>query len=192
MDEQVPLIGMVGRLSGQKGLDLLSCVLDDIMKTGAQLVVLGKGEDGYVNMLKWAQSRFPGQLAARIEMNHRLAHRIYASSDLFLMPSKFEPCGLSQLIALRYGSLPVVRETGGLRDTVLAYNPNTGDGNGFTFFNYNAHDMLHVIEQAVRLYHEDSKTWNRLVRRAMGGKYGWDQSAGVYLSLYRALCGEEA
>ena len=188
VDEEVPLIGMVGRLSGQKGLDLLSCVLDDIMKTGAQLVVLGKGEDGYVNMLNWAQNRFPGQLAARIEMNHRLAHRIYASSDLFLMPSRFEPCGLSQLIALRYGSLPVVRETGGLRDTVLAYNPNTGDGNGFTFFNYNAHDMLHVVEQAVRLYHEDPKTWGKLVRRAMGGKYGWDQSADVYLAMYRELC----
>ena len=190
VDENVPLIGMVSRLSGQKGLDLVARVLGEIMNTGAQLVVLGKGEDAYVDLFSWAQSHFPGRLAARFEMNNALAHRIYAGSDMFLMPSKFEPCGLSQLIALRYGSLPIVRETGGLRDTVLSYNEYNGEGNGFSFFNYNAHDMLHVVERAVHYYREEPETWARLVRRAMGGKYGWDQSAKTYLALYESLLRE--
>ncbi len=189
IDPDVPLIGMVGRLSGQKGLDLLACVLDDVMNTGAQMVILGKGDDNYVQLLRGAQCKYPGRIAACIEMNHQLAHRIYASSDLFLMPSKFEPCGLSQLIALRYGTLPIVRETGGLRDTVLSYNEYTGEGNGFTFLNYNAHDMLHTIERAVRVYREDQKTFLRLARRAMNGQYGWDQSAKVYLDVYRQVAG---
>ena len=186
-DENAPLIGMVSRLSSQKGLDLVQCVLNEIIATGAQLVVLGKGEDNYVNMFCAAQQRFPGRIAARIEMNGALAHRIYAGCDLFLMPSKFEPCGLSQMIALRYGTLPIVRETGGLRDTVFPYNEFTGEGNGFTFANYNAHDMLHVIERAVSLYREDQKTFLKLARRAMRGQYGWDQSAKVYLAFYREL-----
>ncbi len=186
-DAGAPLIGMVSRLSGQKGLDLVQCVLNEIMATGAQLVVLGKGEDNYVNMFCAAQKRYPGRVAARIEMNGALAHRIYAGCDLFLMPSKFEPCGLSQMIALRYGTLPIVRETGGLRDTVFPYNEFTGEGNGFTFANYNAHDMLHVIERAVSLYREDQKTFLKLARRAMRGQYGWDQSAKVYLAFYREL-----
>lgn len=187
VDESIPLIGMVGRLSDQKGLDLLECVLEDIMKTGVQLVILGKGDDRYVRMLKWAQWKYQGRVAACIEMNHKLAHQIYASSDLFLMPSKFEPCGLSQMIALRYGSLPIVRETGGLRDTVLSYNEYTGEGNGFTFLNYNAHDMLHTIERAVNIYREENKTFMKLVRRAMNGRYGWDQSAQVYIDVYKKL-----
>ncbi len=188
-NENVPLIGMVSRLSGQKGLDLVQCVLNEIMATGAQLVVLGKGEDNYVGMFCAAQKRFPGRIAARIEMNGALAHRIYASCDLFLMPSKFEPCGLSQMIALRYGTLPIVRETGGLRDTVLSYNEFTGEGNGFTFFNFNAHDMLHVIERAVNMYHNDNKTFMMLVRRAMRGQYGWDQSAAKYIEMYKEVVG---
>ena len=120
-------------------------------------------------------------------MNHELSHRIYAGADMYLMPSMFEPCGLSQLISLRYGTLPIVRETGGLRDTVLSYNEYTGDGNGFTFLNYNAHDMLHVIERAVSIYHEKKDVWNMLARRAMQGSYGWDESAKKYLSLYEEL-----
>ena len=191
-DKNVPMIGMVGRLSGQKGLDLVQCVLNEIMATGVQLVVLGKGDDNYVSMFRSAQMRYPGRLAARIEMNNQLAHRIYAASDLFLMPSRFEPCGLSQLIALRYGALPIVRETGGLRDTVLAYNEFTDEGNGFSFTNYNAHDMLHVVEYAVRVYRDQPKTFQRLIRRAMKGQYGWDQSARVYLEMYRGLTGEKA
>lgn len=187
-----PLIAMITRLSGQKGLDLVDRVLDGIMATGAQLVVLGMGEDKYVDLFSWAQWKYAGKIAARFEMNGPLAHRIYAGADMFLMPSMFEPCGLSQMIALRYGTLPITRETGGLRDTVLSYNRFTGLGNGFTFFNYNAHDMLHVIQRAVRYYNEEKETWTKLMRQAMRGKYGWDQSAGKYIALYQSLSGGEA
>jgi len=189
-DPDIPMIGMVSRLSSQKGLDLVECVLDPIMNTGAQLVVLGMGESKYVDLLNWAQWKYSGQVAARFQMNNALAHRIYGACDMFLMPSMFEPCGLSQLIALRYGTLPITRETGGLRDTVLAYNAYTGEGNGFTFLNYNAHDMLHVIEEAVNMYNENRITFNRLATRAMAGQYGWDRSAKEYLALYEKVCAE--
>ncbi len=182
----IPMIGMVGRLSGQKGLDLVERVLDSIMATGAQLVVLGMGEDKYVDLFSWAQWKYQGKLAARIEMNHALAHKIYASSDMFLMPSMFEPCGLSQMISMRYGTLPITRETGGLRDTVLSYNKFIDDGNGFTFLNYNAHDMLAVIERAVGYYRDNKEIWHALMQRDMRGHYGWDQSAEHYLDLYKA------
>lgn len=188
-DPNVPLIGMVTRLSAQKGLDLVERVLDGIMATGAQVVVVGMGESKYMDLFGWAQWKYAGRLAASFQMNHALAHRVYAAADLFLMPSMFEPCGLSQLISLRYGTLPITRETGGLRDTVLSYNEFTGDGNGFTFFNYNAHDMLHVIERAVKMYYEDRQTFEFLARRAMTGEYGWDKSAAKYLELYEELTG---
>ena len=186
-DANAPVIGIVSRLSSQKGLDLIERVLDGIMATGAQLVVLGMGESKYVDLFGWAQWKYAGRLAACFQMNHGLAHRIYAGADLFLMPSMFEPCGLSQLISLRYGTLPIVRETGGLRDTVLAYNEFTGDGNGFSFFNYNAHDMLYVIERAVDLYKNKREIFNGLAKRAMKGEYGWDQSAKKYLALYETI-----
>lgn len=192
VDPDAPLIGMVGRLSGQKGLDLVERVLSEIVETGAQMVVLGMGESKYVDLFSWAQWRYAGKVAACFQMNHDLARQIYAGADMFLMPSAFEPCGLSQLISLRYGTLPIVRETGGLRDTVLAYNEFTGEGNGFTFLHYNAHDMLHVIEQAVGVFREKKEeVWDVLVRRAMAGQYGWDQSAGRYQELYRELCAKE-
>ena len=187
----MPLIAMVTRLSGQKGLDLVERVLDGIMNTGAQFVVLGMGESKYMDLFGWAQWKYSGKLAACFQMNHRLAHRIYAAADLFLMPSMFEPCGLSQLISLRYGTLPIVRETGGLRDTVLAYNEFTGDGNGFSFFNYNAHDMLYVIEHAVQMYKENRPLFEKLAKRAMSGEYGWDKSADKYIALYEKLTGVE-
>jgi starch synthase len=187
VDETIPMIGMIGRLADQKGLDLVERVLEKILATGVQLVILGKGDDKYVQMLRWAQWKFSGRVAACIEMNHKLAHQIYASSDLFLMPSKFEPCGLSQLIALRYGTLPIVRETGGLKDTVFNYNEYTGTGNGFSFAEYNADKMLDAVKRAVDLYREDSKTFTRLVRRAMNGQYGWDKSAQVYMDVYESL-----
>ena len=186
-DANAPVIGIVSRLSSQKGLDLIERVLDGIMATGAQLVVLGMGESKYVDLFGWAQWKYAGRLAACFQMNHGLAHRIYAGCDLFLMPSMFEPCGLSQLISLRYGTLPIVRETGGLRDTVLAYNEFTGDGNGFSFFNYNAHDMLYVIERATELYKNKRDIFNGLAIRAMKGEYGWDQSAKKYLALYESI-----
>ena len=182
-----PIIAMVTRLNSQKGLDLVERVLAEIMSTGAQMVVLGMGESKYEDLFNWAQWKYAGQLSATFQMNHELSHRIYAGADMYLMPSMFEPCGLSQLISLRYGTLPIVRETGGLRDTVLSYNEYTGDGNGFTFLNYNAHDMLHVIERAVSIYHEKKDVWNMLARRAMQGSYGWDESAKKYLSLYEEL-----
>ena len=191
VDDSVPLIAMVTRLSSQKGLDLVERVLDGIMNTGAQFVVLGMGESKYMDLFGWAQWKYSGKLAACFQMNHRLAHRIYAASDLFLMPSMFEPCGLSQLISLRYGTLPIVRETGGLRDTVLAYNEFTGEGNGFSFFNYNAHDMLYVIEHAVAMYKENRPLFEKLAKRAMGGEYGWDKSAAQYIKLYEKLTGVE-
>ena len=149
VNPDTPIIGMVGRLSNQKGLDLVDYVISDIMRQDVQLVVLGMGEGRYFNLFSWAESEYKGRVAARFTMDHTLAHRIYAGSDVFLMPSQFEPCGLSQMIAMRYGTIPIVRETGGLRDTVLSYNEFSGEGNGFTFFNYNAHDMLHVIERSV-------------------------------------------
>ena len=190
VDADIPMIGMVSRLSGQKGLDLVECVLAEIMNTGAQLVVLGMGESKYVDLFSWAQWKYPGQVSACFQMNHALAHKIYAACDLFLMPSMFEPCGLSQLISLRYGTLPITRETGGLRDTVLAYNEYTGEGNGFTFLNYNAHDMLHVIEQAVGMYNDNREQFKQIGIRAMHGQYGWDQSAYKYVDLYRKLAGD--
>ncbi len=192
VDANVPMIAMITRLAGQKGLDLVECVLPEIMNTGAQLVILGMGESRYVDLFSWAQWKYPLQVSANFQMNNALAHKIYAAADLFLMPSLFEPCGLSQLISLRYGTLPITRETGGLRDTVLAYNEYTGDGNGFTFLYYNAHDMLHVIENAVRMFHEQRELFNSLAIRAMKGQYGWDQSAKKYIELYEKLIPEAA
>ena len=184
IDPAVPLIGIVTRFSGQKGLDLIERVLPEIMDTGAQMAVLGMGDDRYVDMFKWAQWKYAGRIGVCIEMNHALAHQIYAGSDLFLMPSKFEPCGLSQMIALRYGTLPIVRETGGLRDTVLSYNRFTGEGNGFTFQNYNAHDMLYTIRWAVAMFKEDSEMFGKLIMRAMTTAYGWNRSAQLYRDIY--------
>ena len=187
VDPQAPIIGMVGRLSSQKGLDLVDHVIGQIMEENVQLVVLGMGESRYVNLFSWAEQQYPGRVAARFQMDHQLAHRIYAGADMFLMPSQFEPCGLSQMIALRYGCVPIVRETGGLRDTVLSYNHYNNAGNGFTFFNYNAHDMLFTIRRALRYYHEHPDVWRELQSRGMNGDYSWNASAETYLSLYMSI-----
>ena len=187
VDPDVPIIGMVGRLSNQKGLDLVDYVIADIMRQDVQLVVLGMGEGRYFNLFSWAEGEYAGRVAARFTMDHALAHRIYAGADMLLMPSQFEPCGLSQMIAMRYGTLPIVRETGGLRDTVLSYNENTGDGNGFSFFNYNAHDMLHTIERALSYYRDQPEIWKTLQNRGMTGDYSWRHSALDYIKLYESL-----
>ena len=187
VDASAPLVGIISRLSNQKGFDLIECVIRELMGTGIQLVVLGMGEAKYTNLFSWAESEYPGRLAARFAMNHQLAHRIYAGSDMFLMPSQFEPCGLSQMIAMRYGSVPIVRETDGLRDTVLSYNKFTDEGNGFTFFNYNAHDMLHTVRRAVHYYKHNREVWYKLIVRGMTGDYSWYSSAGKYLELYERL-----
>ena len=184
---EVPLIGMIARLSPQKGFDLIERVLDDVMRSDLQMVFLGKGDREFVDLLNWANWRYPRRLHARIALDEGLAHRIYAGSDMFLMPSQFEPCGLSQMIALRYGSVPIVRETGGLKDSIVPYNQYTDEGNGFSFANYNAHEMLFTIERAVRYYYDDKPMWNRLVQRGMHEDFSWTHSAGEYLALYERL-----
>lgn len=183
----VPVIGMVGRLSNQKGLDLVDYIIGELMQEDIQLVVLGMGDAKYFNLFSWAEQHYPGRVTARFQMDPVLAHHIYAGADVFLMPSQFEPCGLSQMIALRYGTVPVVRETGGLRDTVLAYNEQNGAGNGFTFFNYNAHDMLYTIRRALYFYHNRKDVWDTLTTRGMEGDYSWTHSAETYLSLYASI-----
>ena len=187
VEPDTPIIAIISRLSNQKGLDLVDRVISEIMDEKVQLVVLGMGDAKYVNLFSWAEQQYAGKVAARFKMDGALAHRIYAGADMFLMPSQFEPCGLSQMISLRYGTLPIVRETGGLRDTVLSYNEATGAGNGFSFFNYNAHDMLYVIRRAVFFYREKQDIWKLLQHRAMTGDYSWAHSAEMYLSLYRDM-----
>ncbi len=182
-----PIMAIISRLSNQKGLDLVDRVIAEIMEEDVQLVVLGMGDAKYVNLFSWAEQQYPGRVAARFKMDLNLAHRIYAGVDMFLMPSQFEPCGLSQMISLRYGTLPIVRETGGLRDTVLSYNEQNGAGNGFSFFNYNAHDMLYVIRRAIFYYKQQPEIWKTLQTRAMSGDYSWSHSAEMYMSLYRDM-----
>ena len=186
-EPDVPVIGFIARLSDQKGLDLVERVLVDILRMRVQLVFLGSGEKHYMDFLNWAQWRYPHQLAFRSGMNEALAHRIYAGADLFLMPSQFEPCGLSQMIAQRYGTVPVVRETGGLRDTVRPYNQFTGEGDGFSFANYNAHEMLNTLERAVGVYYDKKDAWDGLVKTGMGKDFTWRRSAETYLAMYHGL-----
>ncbi|MDD3334552.1 MAG: glycogen synthase GlgA [Eubacteriales bacterium] len=186
-DPDVPLIAMVGRLTNQKGLDLVDCVLGDVMKENVQMAVLGMGDAQYTNLFSWAEQQYRGKLAARFAMDHGLAHKLYAGADFFLMPSLFEPCGLSQMISLRYGTVPIVRETGGLRDTVLSYNDYDQTGNGFTFLNYNAHDMLSVIQRALVYYTEQRDVIHTLQARGMSGDYSWTHSAAEYVKIYEKL-----
>lgn len=190
--EDVPIISMITRLTSQKGLDLVERVLPDILRMDVQLVLLGDGEKRFVDMLNWAAWRYSAQVGTYIGMNVGLANRIYAGSDMFLMPSQFEPCGLSQMISLRYGTVPIVRETGGLRDSVVPYNKYTDEGTGFSFANYNAHEMLFTLERAVQYYYEDKPMWSRLVRRGMEQDFGWGASAEKYLALYETLAGGKA
>ncbi|MDL2234964.1 glycogen synthase GlgA [Christensenellaceae bacterium OttesenSCG-928-L17] len=187
-DESAMVIAMVSRLTEQKGLSLIEHVLHEIMQLPVQLVVVGQGDAHYGEMLTWAQWRYQGQVAARFEHNAWLARTAYAGADIFLMPSRFEPCGLSQLIALRYGTVPLVRETGGLVDTVIPYNKYTDEGTGFSFANYNAHEMLYTIERAQK-YFLDKKLWARLVKRGMREQFDWGISARQYLQLYNSLLG---
>ncbi len=186
VSEFTPMIGMVTRLANMKGLDLIEHVMEEMMALDVQFVVLGTGEAHYENMLRYYQDKYPGKVRALIEFNVGLSHQIYAGSDLFLMPSLFEPCGLGQQIALRYGTLPIVRETGGLKDTVEPYNVYTDEGNGFSFANYNAHEMLTAIESAVQVY-EDRRAWNKIVRRAMKSDTSWKKSAQKYMAVYQDI-----
>jgi starch synthase len=186
-EPDTPMIAMVGRLTNQKGLDLVDRVLGDLMNEKVQLAVLGMGDARYTNLFSWAEGQYRGRLAARFAMDTALAHKLYAGADFFLMPSLFEPCGLSQLIAMRYGTVPIVRETGGLRDTVLSYNEYNGEGNGFTFLNYNAYDMLAVIRRALHCYEDEKPVLAALQKRGMEGDYGWAHSARDYVAIYQKL-----
>lgn len=179
----VPLIGVISRLVDQKGFDLIAHVLDELLSEDIQLVVLGTGERRYEEMFRHAAARYPGKVSANIRFDGTLAQRIYAGSDMFLMPSLFEPCGLGQLLALRYGSVPVVRETGGLRDTVRTWNEFDKTGNGFTFANYNAHDMLYTIKRALGFYRKKA-VWAEIVRSCMKEDFSWNRSAMEYMELY--------
>lgn len=182
------LVGMVTRLTGQKGLDLVECVMDDIMKDNdIQLIVLGTGEESFENMLLEYGEKYKGNMASLIMFNNGVSHKIYASCDAFLMPSLFEPCGLSQMISMRYGTLPIVRETGGLRDSVEPYNEFENTGTGFSFNNYNAHEMLDSINYAKHIWYNDRKNWNAMVRRAMKTDFSWKNSAKEYIDVYSKI-----
>jgi starch synthase len=184
--EDVPLLSIILRLVPQKGVDLIAHVLEEILMQDIQLVVLGTGEWHYENMFRDAAWRYPRKVSANIFYDNTLAHRIYAGADIFLMPSLFEPCGLAQLFSMKYGTLPIVRETGGLKDTVQSFNEFTGEGNGFSFTNCNAHDMLYTIKRALGFYYQKD-IWNSLVKRAMQCDYSWDRSAEKYITLYHRL-----
>ncbi|MDO4720141.1 MAG: glycogen synthase GlgA [Peptostreptococcaceae bacterium] len=185
-DKDIPIIGMVTRLVSQKGIDLVERVLGEVLAHKVQFVIIGTGDEKYHASMNYYGMTYPEKCAVRIQFDATLAQRIYAGADLFLMPSQFEPCGIGQLIALKYGTLPIVRETGGLRDTVIPYNQATGEGNGFSFTNYNAHDMLHVIEYALSVY-EDKGVWKNLMLQAMNRDFSWNKSAKEYLKRYREL-----
>jgi starch synthase len=183
---RTPLLVMVTRLTKQKGLDLVKCVLREILQEDLQMVILGTGDWEYEEYLRQAARVYPEKMKVYTGFNEELAHKLYAAADLLLMPSLFEPCGLGQLIAMRYGAIPIVRETGGLNDTVEAYNEFTGQGNGFSFKNFNAHDMLYTIQRAISYYH-DKDVWVKLVKRAMEMDNSWAQSAFRYNQLYAGL-----
>lgn len=179
-----PLMVMVTRLTRQKGMDLVMYALDRILAGGVQVAVLGTGDRDYEDGLRYFQDKYPGTMAARIEFDPALSQRMYAAADMFLMPSKFEPCGLSQIIAMRYGTLPIVRETGGLKDTVQPYNEFTGEGTGFSFTNFNGDEMGDAVFRAARLFWDNREAWNKLVTQAMSQDFSWTRSADKYLDLY--------
>lgn len=182
--DERPLMVMVTRLTRQKGMDLVMYALDRILSGGVQVAVLGTGDRDYEDGLRYFQDKYPGTMAARIEFDPALSQRMYAAADMFLMPSKFEPCGLSQIIAMRYGTLPIVRETGGLKDTVQPYNEFTGEGTGFSFTNFNGDEMGDAVFRAARLFWDNREAWNQLVTQAMSQDFSWTRSADKYLDLY--------
>lgn len=183
------MIGIVSRLTDQKGMDLVSYMMDELCQDSIQLVVLGTGDEKYENMFRHFDWKYHGKVSANIYYSEELSHKIYASCDAFLMPSLFEPCGLSQLMALRYGTVPIVRETGGLKDTVEPYNEYEGKGTGFSFANYNAHEMLATIRYAERIYYDRKRDWNKIIDRGMSADFSWKASALKYQEMYDWLIG---
>ena len=184
--EDTPVVAMITRLASHKGVDLVQCVVEEFVQENVQFVVLGTGEREYEDFFKGLSVKYPEKVAACIQFDKVLSKKIYAGSDIFLMPSKSEPCGLSQMIASRYGSVPVVRETGGLYDTIKPFNPESREGNGITFVTYNAHDMLDAMRRATALY-DKKALWKKLVKNAMTADFTWSASAKKYLELYSSL-----
>ena len=189
-DPKVMMLGIVSRLTDQKGFDLIDYVMDELCQDAVQIVVLGTGEAKYENMFRHFAWKYSNKVSANIFYSEDMSHKIYASADAFLMPSLFEPCGLSQLMSLRYGTLPIVRETGGLKDTVEPYNEFEKTGTGFSFSNYNAHEMLGTIRYAEHIYYDKKRDWNKIVERAMEQDFSWKNSAKQYETLYKELIGE--
>ncbi|MCI9663944.1 MAG: glycogen synthase GlgA [Lachnospiraceae bacterium] len=188
-DDKKFMIGIVSRLTDQKGFDLIAYVMDELCQSNVQIVVLGTGEERYENMFRHFDWKYNNKVSANIYYSDALSHKIYAACDAFLMPSLFEPCGLSQLMSLRYGTVPIVRETGGLKDTVEPYNEYESTGTGFSFTNYNAHEMLGTIYYAEKIYYEKKREWNKIVDRAMAVDFSWNVSAKKYQEMYDWLIG---
>ena len=188
-DDRKMMIGIVSRLTDQKGFDLIAYVMDELCQDDVQLVILGTGEERYENMFRHFDWKYNDKVSANIYYSDALSHKIYASCDAFLMPSLFEPCGLSQLMDLRYGTIPIVRETGGLKDTVVPFNEFESTGTGFSFTNYNAHEMLVTVRNAERIYYDKKRDWNKLVDRAMAADFSWHVSARKYQEMYDWLIG---
>jgi len=183
------MVGLVSRLTDQKGVDLIDFAMEDICRDDLQFVILGTGDARYENMFRYYEWKYKDRVSASIMYDNTRSHRVYASCDAYLMPSLFEPCGLSQLMALRYGTVPIVRETGGLKETVEPYNEYEGTGTGFSFANYNAHEMLHTIEYAKQVYYEHRDSWDAIAERGMRADFSWEASARKYEDLYRMLLG---
>jgi len=182
-DKNIPVISIISRLVEQKGIDLFPPIIEDLMKENLQFIVLGTGEYQYEDFFRYVENRYHDKMRAKMTYDANLAQKIYAGSDIFLMPSRFEPCGLGQLISMRYGTVPIVKETGGLKDTVAPYNEYIDEGYGFTFSDYNAHDMLYTIKRALSFYH-DKNVWKKLVKKVMEQDFSWDKSASKYEELY--------
>ena len=187
-DDRTFMIGIVSRLTDQKGFDLIAYIMDELCQDNVQIVVLGTGEEKYENMFRHFDWKYNNRVSANIYYSEDLSHKIYGSCDAFLMPSLFEPCGLSQLMSLRYGTVPIVRETGGLKDTVEPYNEFEGTGTGFSFTNYNAHEMLASIRYAERIYYDRKREWNKIIDRAMAADFSWNVSASKYTEMYDWMC----
>ncbi|MBQ9117392.1 MAG: glycosyltransferase, partial [Clostridia bacterium] len=182
-----PMICMITRLTSHKGVDLVAAVMEEMLRDDVQFVLLGTGDVGFESYFKRVAASYPDKVRAMIKYDKALSKKIYAASDLFLMPSKSEPCGLAQMIASRYGTVPLVRETGGLYDTIRYYDEATGEGNGFSFADYNAQDMLYTVRRALDLYREDRKAWNALANVCMKKDFSWNVPAKEYLALYEEI-----
>ena len=190
VDKKRYMIGLISRLTDQKGLDLIDYVMERLVDDYTQLVVIGTGEARYENMFRHFAWKYPDRISANICYSDDLAHKLYAAADAFLMPSRFEPCGLTQMISFRYGTLPIVRETGGLKDTVQPFNEYENTGDGFSFTNYNGEEMLNIINYSKHIYFDRKRQWNQMVDRAMANDYSWNASKFRYEGLYKYLMGE--